>query len=112
MRIVVLITLSDNLTGIGPNLADNCTKCVTANASQLATRTVNRCDNGYCSNPNTRTTSQLTKESDAPESNKAIIILPPTTIGKYNNGWGGGGSLTGSANPPHLFKGSRHRYTG
>ena len=86
MGSVVLITLNANLTGICPNLADNCTKCVTANASPLATRTVNRCDNGYCRNPNTRTTSQLTKESDAPESNNALIILPPTTIGKYNNG--------------------------
>ena len=49
-----------------------------------------------------RTTSQLTKESDAPESNNALIIFPPTTIGKYSNGWGGGGSLTGSANSPPL----------
>ena len=100
MGIVVLITLGDNLTGIGPNLANNCTKCVTANASQLATRTVNRCDNGYYLNTNTRTTTQLTKESDAPESNNALIIFPPPTLGKYNNGWGGGGSITGSANPP------------
>ena len=82
MGMVVLITLNDSLTGIGPSLADNCTKCVIAKASPLAILTVNRCDNDYCVNPNTRTTSQLTKESDAPESINAIIILPPTTIGK------------------------------